>query len=386
MTVYKRGSSGEDVKQIQQSLNNLGYNVGTPDGVYGEYTEKAVKKFQKDNGGTGDGIVGDWTLNKLGMSKVSNNAPMFAPNTSAAYTTAMSTLNKVNKSKPTYNDAYGGQLKDLYEQIVGRDKFSYDINADALYKQYAQQYADMGRMAMKDTMGQAAGLTGGYGSSYAESVGQQQYDAYLQRLNDVVPELEERAYGRWQDEGNALMQQYSMLGDLSDRDYGRYQDQLNLWLNEKQLAQGAADTAWDRSWNEWQTKLNQLNNEEQLKLQKEATKKAGSSGGSRRYSSDRDTTPTSSKITPEVQWAVVNAANNALASTGGPLYDTSELEIPDNATIVGQTATGSIIIDGRGGRWSKQEVQKFIDNGNVRVEYNPKTNSVTYKWVGYKKK
>ena len=46
---------------------------------------------------------------------------------------------------------------------------------------------------MKDTMGQAAALTGGYGSSYAESSAQQQYDAYLQQLGDIVPELAGKA-------------------------------------------------------------------------------------------------------------------------------------------------------------------------------------------------
>ena len=44
-----------------------------------------------------------------------------------------------------------------------------------------------GKQAMQDTMGQAAALTGGYGSTYGQAVGQQQYDAYLQNLNDEVP-------------------------------------------------------------------------------------------------------------------------------------------------------------------------------------------------------
>jgi hypothetical protein len=79
---------------------------------------------------------------------------------------------------------------------------------------------------MEDTMGQAAGLTGGYGSSYGQAVGQQQYDAYLQRLGEVYPELYSMAYGRYRDEGAALQQQYDMMFAQSEADYERYLDRL----------------------------------------------------------------------------------------------------------------------------------------------------------------
>jgi|GEM_PF-2187670 len=36
------------VKQIQQGLNRLGFNTGTPDGIYGPGTRKAIEAFQKD--------------------------------------------------------------------------------------------------------------------------------------------------------------------------------------------------------------------------------------------------------------------------------------------------------------------------------------------------
>ena len=59
MAVYKKGSTGEVVKQIQ---NALGLKA---DGIFGRATEAAVKKFQKENGLTADGIVGKKTLEKL---------------------------------------------------------------------------------------------------------------------------------------------------------------------------------------------------------------------------------------------------------------------------------------------------------------------------------
>ena len=59
MELYKRGSRGEVVKQIQKALNLY------PDGIYGVNTEEAVKLFQSKNGLKPDGIVGPATLAKL---------------------------------------------------------------------------------------------------------------------------------------------------------------------------------------------------------------------------------------------------------------------------------------------------------------------------------
>ncbi len=44
--VLRRGSTGNDVKQLQRALNAANFNVGKVDGVYGEKTEDAVRRFQ----------------------------------------------------------------------------------------------------------------------------------------------------------------------------------------------------------------------------------------------------------------------------------------------------------------------------------------------------
>lgn len=62
------GSRGEEVTRIQQKLNELGYNVGSADGIFGTGTKNAVLQFQKDNGLTADGIVGSATLAALGLN------------------------------------------------------------------------------------------------------------------------------------------------------------------------------------------------------------------------------------------------------------------------------------------------------------------------------
>jgi N-acetylmuramoyl-L-alanine amidase len=45
--VYNQGDKGSAVKQIQDALNKLNFNCGTPDGDWGAKTTDAIKRFQK---------------------------------------------------------------------------------------------------------------------------------------------------------------------------------------------------------------------------------------------------------------------------------------------------------------------------------------------------
>lgn len=173
----------------------------------------------------------------------------------AAFQQAWSALEYTKQNKPTYNNSYEAQINDVYAQIVNRDKFTYNVNEDALYRQYRDQYAQMGQLAMRDTMGQAAALTGGYGSSYGQSVGQQQYNAYLQQLNDVVPELYGMAYQQYQDQGDALLNQYGMLAQMADDEYGKYQDAVNNYYNNLNYQKSLADDAYNRGYSDWYASL-----------------------------------------------------------------------------------------------------------------------------------
>ncbi len=61
----KMGDKGDEVKEVQQALKNLGYAVGKVDGSFGKKTQDAVKLFQARNGMTVDGKVGQRTLDRL---------------------------------------------------------------------------------------------------------------------------------------------------------------------------------------------------------------------------------------------------------------------------------------------------------------------------------
>lgn len=63
----KVGSRGNEVRQIQTKLKQLGYYKGSVDGIYGNSTKNAVIAFQKSCGLTADGIAGPKTLLYLGL-------------------------------------------------------------------------------------------------------------------------------------------------------------------------------------------------------------------------------------------------------------------------------------------------------------------------------
>ena len=152
------------------------------------------------------------------------------------YSNTMTALKESEYALPEFSSSYDEQIAELYNQIVSREAFKYDPMSDSLYGKYREQYARMGRMAMMDSMGKAAALTGGYGSSYAQKVGQQEYDEYLQKLGQVMPELYAAAYQRYKDQGEDLESKYQTLRGLEGQEYDRYRDQVEDVKYQQEMA------------------------------------------------------------------------------------------------------------------------------------------------------
>ena len=154
----------------------------------------------------------------------------YAP--SDAVTAALAQLTAQEGNKPTYTSGYADQISDMLGRILNREPFQYDFNADPMYQVYAQKYKEQGRQAMRDTMGNAAALTGGFGNSYAQQVGQQAYQQNLSNLNDVIPQLRDAAYQMYQDQGNELRNNMALLRDLEGTDYSRYRDDVSDYYSD----------------------------------------------------------------------------------------------------------------------------------------------------------
>lgn len=172
-------------------------------------------------------------------------------------TKAKDYLQTIIEKKPgEFNSYYDSQIKTLYDRLQSRPDFKYDVNQDALYQQYKNQYQLLGQQAMQDTVGNAAALTGGYGNSWAATAGSQAYQGYLQKLNDIIPDLYNQAYSRYNQEGDNLRSDIALANSLKESDYGMYRDQVSDWQADRNFAQNAYDNAYNRDYGQWGDMLN----------------------------------------------------------------------------------------------------------------------------------
>jgi len=166
-------------------------------------------------------------------------------------------LQKVMSGQPgAFQSKYTGDIDSLYRQIMQRPQFKYDLNTDPAYQQYKHHYTTLGQRAMQDVIGDSAALTGGYGNSWGATAGSQAYQAYLQQLNDIVPQLEDRAYQRYAQEGQDLRQNLNTAQGLMDTEYGQHRDTVGDWMADREFAAQQYGDDYQRDYNQWMSMLN----------------------------------------------------------------------------------------------------------------------------------
>ncbi len=140
---------------------------------------------------------------------------------------------------PKSSAGWLGQMQGYLQQIQDKGSYQFKPEESGLWQAYKDQYVNAGQRAMKDTIGQAAGLTGGYGNTYAQAAGQQQYNQYLSQLNAMLPQVAEQERAAWNADLDALYRQMDAAGDMYSRLYAKERDALG-------------DQRYDQ---EWQYKL-----------------------------------------------------------------------------------------------------------------------------------
>lgn len=167
------------------------------------------------------------------------------------------------------NNQYALDSKNYYDQIANMKPFEYDVTGDALYQQYKDSYTQQGKMAMQDTMGQAAAMTGGYGNSYAQTVGQQVFNGYMGQLADKIPELYQLAYSKYRDEKSDL---YNLYGLASEKDadlYGKAVDEQSRNLGLASYYGSLASEGYNREYGEYRDGVSDQQYADQLAYQKQ---------------------------------------------------------------------------------------------------------------------
>ena len=208
-----------------------------------------------------------------GLAGVSDQTAQQVQNAQKAYQPsqeaqqAQQQLQQVQAQRPaSYNSKYGAQLDNILQQIQNPKEFKYSFDGDEMFKYYADLYSQNGRQASMDAMGQAAALTGGYGNSYAQQVGNQAYDEWMRNLYDRGMDLYDRAYQRYRDNLGDQKDAYNMLSQQDQIDYGRYRDTVGDWEGDRDYWTNRTDTLDERGYNrymdnlDYYTKLAQVEN------------------------------------------------------------------------------------------------------------------------------
>lgn len=137
------------------------------------------------------------------------------------------------ENKPTYTSKYADTIQSLADKIANREAFNYDFNTDPLYQNYRDQYQRQAVLGQQGAMANAAALTGGYGSSYAQTAGNLAYQENMANLNNVIPQLAQLAYDKYNTDLANQRADLSMYQGLEDTDYGRYRDQVSDYNTDR---------------------------------------------------------------------------------------------------------------------------------------------------------
>lgn len=150
--------------------------------------------------------------------------------------------------QPTFTSNYQSRIDEMLNQILNRDSFSYNAEADPLYQQYKTQYNREGERAMNDTLAAAASGAGGM-NSYAITAAQQANNYYATQLNDKIPELYQLAYDMYLSDIDQQVRDLGLLQDMDDTQYSRYRDTMSDWRDDRDFAYGMyRDDMGDYQW------------------------------------------------------------------------------------------------------------------------------------------
>lgn len=153
-----------------------------------------------------------------------------------------------------YDDKYTPMTDALLDKIVNRKEFDYDPEQDIAYRAYRDQYNREGDKSLRDTMGNMAGLTGGFINSAAVTAGAQAEQQWKNALMDRIPELAQIAYDRYVGDynmnRNALSDVQNQHNQAFNREYGVNRDTMDDIRYNNALNVARDDKNYDRRWNE----------------------------------------------------------------------------------------------------------------------------------------
>lgn len=175
---------------------------------------------------------------------------------------------QLNKHPGEFSSEYTPKKEEALNTYLNRKPFEYNADTDRNYNIYKRNYETAGKKAMKDTVGQATTLTGGYGNSYAQMAGQQVYNDYMAELESQLPQFEAAAYDRYNQEGNKLLNYYEILRSAEGDDYSKHLDKKDEYNIELARLKGLWDESYNKDYTEYRDTVEDTKYREQFDYQK----------------------------------------------------------------------------------------------------------------------
>lgn len=234
-------------KETQDKAYNNSFNASDDVNAQKNKTDEAFGNFEDIAGKTD--IVDQETKDRM------NQKFEVSDEWNQANDLTQGLMQQLISGKTSYTDS----LQALISQIQNREDFEYDVDKDPLFQQALASAMNSGRSAMQDTIGQASALTGGYGSTYATSAGNQAYNSFIEDAYNNLPEYYQMALEAYQMEGQELYNQFNML---STADATEYQRMYNSWDASYRNTQDM----WNREFSTWEADVNQAFNSANFQL------------------------------------------------------------------------------------------------------------------------
>lgn len=283
-------------------------------------------------------------------STYSDNAGAYASDIARA----RAAYDRAEAAKPgAYQSQYSDQMSGILSQLGSR-KFEYDVNSDALFQQLKTLYNEQGKLAMQNTQGQAAALTGGYGNSYGVAASQQAYQQEQAKLYDRVPELYQLALSRYQQEGQDKKDMYSVLAAQEASDYGRYRDTVSDYENERAYREAALRDLQSMNQNIWaQNESNAYN--------------ANQQAWNNYWTAEQQTQHNYEQAVSEDQWAQEYALKQLAASSSGG--DETSSTTNDDGLLGYKNNYGVSRYKNEGKQWNTEQYTAWRNNlGRYRTK------------------
>ena len=279
---YRNGtySNQPSAREYNMTADGEIGNPSDPVKVRQVLANKAIPKETKPNyssGGSGgaSSIVPDY---KASLDDLYNKVMGYGGYSYSAYTPSV-----YNRTVDT--SATEAALKAALGDIQNYGDFNYDLNADMLYQNALDNHMMLGQQAMVDATANAAALTGGYGNSYAASVGNQAYQNYITQANNMIPQFQQMALNTWQSGLDRRMGVYDAVSQQLANELSLEDMAFSIWAQNEANAANAHSMNSQGAYNEWSSGLDQLMGQYEMAKDYYATlealqKASGGSGGS----------------------------------------------------------------------------------------------------------